>query len=259
MLWPKKAKDQPKVADGQWVGETADIKKLYLWCDSQEEFDHWIENESPLLWNTMTSTKGENAHDRDSVKSFKQFLTKKAAPSPGAQEPQKPPKVKKKAAAPETAEEAQLRIGLEAEQRRNEALQQRANSRTESWVDTDYTAVVAILNGNDIAKAAWEAIAAHFKSGSSKTEIGGLGVQDHAALTAACAVWRTAAFELQRRGQLGLVTWMSRFNEVKDKSKRTDGGKNAANLVARSYQASFIAEIQGIGRINLHVDSNPPA
>lgn len=247
------------VESGAWEGETVKIKALWEWCELRDEFDYWTGSETPALWEAMKEKKGEDPHNRETVKSFKQFLTRKATGGEGGGEATiEKAKPKKKAAAQETAEEIQIRIGIEAEDRLKAALANTRDLRTAAWDDAVFAPIVTILGGNAIALAAWNLIVAHYKSGSSKDMVSGLPTKSHAELTTAYATWRRASLKLEQLGRLGAVTRMSKFTEVKDKSQRADGGQNAANLVKRAYQASFLVDIEGFGEINLHVDSEPP-
>jgi len=280
MLWPKKKKDQPTAEGTSWDGNTQEIKELYLWCNDEDEFSYWTENESYLFWRNMDDNDQEDAHKTGSVASYKAYLesmgkkeetvsasavSENADVVPAKEQARKARKEEKyrvareaknakKGKAPESEQERQIRLGVEADARRRQESEQRAEQRREKFSETDYSLVEDALKTNDIAFNAWTLAVEQYQSGSSTLNISG-GLQPYDDLVAALNAWSEAASKITKSG-LGVIARMSKFKTVKDKSERPDGGKNAMNLVERKYQASFII-FTDRGDINVHIDSTP--
>lgn len=246
LLWPKKKAKQPTGEDTDWEG-SSDLKLLYEWADTEAEFQDWLDNNTPDLWNSMMVNENYDPHKKEDIKSFLTIVKKVVVEKP------KTAPVQKEKPKKETAEELQVRLSLEHEKRREEEQGKRALERETLWGKDDYTVVISQLEGNLIAKAAWDLIVSRLKSGSIQENISGLAKYSYEDLLAAVLVWRTAA----GKTPIHLIQYMSTFSTVEDKSERGDGGKNKANLVERDYQASFILTTE-IGKINLHVDAHPP-
>jgi len=162
----------------------------------------------------------------------------------------------KKGKTPESEQERQIRLGVEAEARLSLKSEQKAEQRSDKFAETDYSRVEDVLKANDIALTAWSLAVGQYQSGSSTLNISGGGQQKYVDLEAALKVWRKAAFKISKDG-LGVITRMSKYMTVDDKSKRPNGGKNSVNLVERKYQANFLI-VTDRGEINVHIDSSPP-
>jgi len=162
----------------------------------------------------------------------------------------------KKSKAPESEQEKQIWLGLETEARLGLESEQKAEQRSDKFAETDYSRVEDVLKANDIALTAWSLAVGQYQSGSSTLNISGGGQQAYVDFEAALKVWRKAVFKISKDG-LGVITRMSKYMTVNDKSERPDGGRNSVNLVERKYQANFLIATDR-GEINAHIDSPPP-
>jgi hypothetical protein len=217
-----------------WTIDITDAKRFVAWCKTADEVDEWLAGQTYEEWRMLQQYLPQE-HDPDKIAA----LLQKVMDGPKVVGP------RKAAAAAPSAEELQISAGIAAEERRAAQKAALATDRTATLTAANLIPTPAKFTQNSLVETVWEAARNQYiRSGPNSMAIA--GTYDEAVVDAAMAVWRNI-----QPG--GLITHLSRFAGVQDKSSRPDGGANTANLESRERQGNFIITLDG-HMINVHVN-----